>query len=162
MRFEELIENFSPLLRRMAKRFKGNLRFLDEEDLTQEMLCHLWEQWNNEKLEDKTFSYIAQGCWFHLQNYLRKIRDKVNWVSLDELQSFPDSSSLPLEVVERKIMIQEIRGNGLTSREREVFNLWLEGYTVREIGKRLRISHVRVVKIENNIRRKVERNLYLL
>jgi RNA polymerase sigma factor (sigma-70 family) len=158
MKFEELLENFSPLLKRMAKRFKGNLRFLDEEDLVQEMLFHLWKQWKSGKCEDKTFSYIAQSCWFYLQNYLRRFRDKVSWVSLDELQSFPDKSSPPLEVVERKIIIERIRGNGLTIREKEVFNLWLDGCTVREIGKRLRISHVRVVKIENNIRRKVEEN----
>ena len=158
MSFEELLENCSPLLRRIAKRYRGNLRFLDEEDLIQEMLCYLWKKWKNGELEGKTSSYIIQNCWFYLQNYLRKTRYKVKWVNLDELPGLADESSPHPEVVERKKIIEQIGGNGLTVRQKVVFDLWLQGHTVREIGKRLRISHVRVVKIEDNIRRKVWQN----
>ena len=42
----------------------------------------------------------------------------------------------------------------LTPREKEVFQLQKQEYTTREIGKRLEISHVRVVKIQHNIRKK--------
>ena len=49
--------------------------------------------------------------------------------------------------------------NGLTPREKEVFILALEGLTVREIGDRLGVSHVRVVKLRANIKEKCIKHL---
>ena len=42
----------------------------------------------------------------------------------------------------------------LTDRERYVFGLYLQGLTTREIGNRLNVSHVMVVKIEKRISEK--------
>ena len=42
----------------------------------------------------------------------------------------------------------------LTEREKEVVFLSIDGLTVREIGVKLNISHVMVIKIKNNIKRK--------
>jgi len=56
-----------------------------------------------------------------------------------------------------KMLIEKINNNGLTKREKEVFNLGLEGLTTREIGGRLGISHVMVVKLKGKIRDKCEK-----
>ena len=56
--------------------------------------------------------------------------------------------------LDRKITISDIKNNGFTKREKEVFSLLLEGYTVREAGDRLGISHVMVVKLKKNLIRK--------
>lgn len=37
---------------------------------------------------------------------------------------------------------------------KEIFNLRLEGYKLREIGERLDISYVRIFKIQEGIRKK--------
>ena len=55
------------------------------------------------------------------------------------------------------MLIEEILNDGLTRREKEVFCLALEGLTTREIGSRLGISHVRVVKLKGKIRDKCKK-----
>jgi DNA-binding NarL/FixJ family response regulator len=42
----------------------------------------------------------------------------------------------------------------LTQREKEIFHLSLEGLSIREIGRRLGISHAMIIKIEKRIRNK--------
>jgi len=42
----------------------------------------------------------------------------------------------------------------LNQREQEVFHLQIQEYTTREIGQRLGVSHVRVVRIQQHIRAK--------
>ena len=127
---------------------------------------HLWRDYKDGKLVDKTDSYILQGCYFHLKNYIRKNYDKAKLVSLENMANEegatfdldkilslenPESS---FELVNCKMLIEKINNNGLTRREKEVFCLALEGLTTREIGGRLGISHVRVVKLKGKIRDK--------
>jgi RNA polymerase sigma factor (sigma-70 family) len=137
-------------------------RFIDQEDMVQEALCHLWERWNRGELADKTESYILTSCRFHLQNYLRKVQEKMipinlyapidsRGTTLEEL--IPDRSFSP-EQMDAKVLVEQIRGDGLTKREKEVFELRLQGYTVRQVGERLGISHPRVIRLLSNIRHK--------
>lgn len=130
---------------------------------------HLWMDYKEGRLSDKTDSYILQGCSFHLRNYIRKNYDKAKLTSLenmtneegegfdlDNVLSLKDSESC-FEVIHCKMLIEEINNNGLTKREKEVFRLTLEGLTTREIGIRLGVSHVRVVKLKGRIRDKCRR-----
>ncbi len=162
--FEDIIKRVSPVLKRITYKLNGHFTFFDEEDLFQEALVHLWQDFKDGKIEDKTDSYILQGCYFHLKNYLRKTRDKVSFLSIDnfvdedgtgleEILSLEDKNSC-FDYLENKMLIEAIQNNGLTSREKEVLSLCLDGLTTREIGQRLGISHVRVVKIKAKIKRK--------
>ena len=47
----------------------------------------------------------------------------------------------------------------MTRREKDVIELLAQGDTLRDIGKRLGISHVRVLKIRENISGKFARRL---
>lgn len=162
--FEGLVKRVSPTLKRITYRLNGHFSFFNDEDLFQEALIHLWEDFQKGKLQDKTDSYILQGCYFHLKNYLRKTRDKVSFLSIDnfvdedgtglgEILSLEDNNSC-FDYLENKMLIEAIQNNGLTPREKEVLSLCLESLTTREIGQRLGISHVRVVKLRNRIRTK--------
>jgi DNA-directed RNA polymerase specialized sigma subunit len=71
--------------------------------------------------------------------------------TLEEL--IPDRSFSP-EQMDAKVLVEQIRGDGLTKREKEVFELRLQGYTVRQVGERLGISHPRVIRLLSNIRHK--------
>ena len=166
MVFEELVQRISPKLKRITYKLNGHFSFFNEEDLYQEALIHLWQDFCLGKLDNKTNSYILQGCYFYLKNYIRKIRDKSNLVSLNSMTE-EDGSNLEeilclenqkscLVDLENKILIQEIQNNGLTQREKEIFFLSLEGLTTREIGKKLGISHVMVIKIKKNLCKKLE------
>lgn len=164
MHFAELLNRISPKLKKITYKLNGHFSFFNDEDLYQEALIHLWLKFKEGKLEDKTDSYILQGCYFHLKNYIRKNYDKANPISLnnsvneegeafnlDDILSLEDPQS-SFELIHCKMLIEKINNNRLTRREKEVFCLALEGLTTREIGARLGISHVSVVKLKGKIR----------
>ena len=163
--FEDILSRLSPTLRRITYRLNGHFSFFDDDDLFQEALEHLWLAFQDGRLEDKTDSYILQGCYFHLKNYLRKTMDKAALTSLNELIDEEDGT---LEDVltcrneglsndmDRSLLVEAAKKNGLTARESEVLSLALDGLTVREIGSRLGISHVMVIKIKRKIQNKCQ------
>lgn len=164
MSFEELVIKISPVLRKITYKLKGYSYFLNEEDLFQETAIFLWDNYKQGKLSDKTDSYILQGCYFYLKNYLRKARDKVCLMSIEYLieqegvelkelvfceKQKPDFRDLDSEMLNKRI------GRiGLTARENEVLSLSMDGVTIRDIGRQLGISYVMVLKIKNNIKGK--------
>ncbi len=171
MPFEELFKRISPILKRIAYKLNGRFTFFNEDDLYQEAMSYLWVDYKHGKLSDKTDSYILQGCYFHLKNYIRKNYEKADLISLenmvseegetfdlDNILSLEDPES-SFEIINCKMLIEEINNNGLTKREKEVFCLALEGLTTREIGSRLGISHVRVVKLKGKIKDKCRKYL---
>jgi DNA-directed RNA polymerase specialized sigma24 family protein len=58
MQFEELVKKLSPTLKRIAYRLSGHFSSFDHNDLYQEELIHLWGEFKQDKLGDKTDSYI--------------------------------------------------------------------------------------------------------
>ena len=55
----------------------------------------------------------------------------------------------------KKLTFGEVKGE-LSEKEKNVFSLLLEGYTVREVGYKLRVSHVRIVKLKQGIVKKCQ------
>ena len=166
MSFEILVRKLSPTLRRIAGKLDCHFSFVDDQDLFQEALIHLWSRFKLGDLDDKTDSCILQGCYFHLKNYVGKTRDSAVLLSLS---SIPDGDGARFEEtldakalasydeVEGSLQIEAMAGSGITQREKDVLSFSLEGMTTREIGKKLGISHVSVVKIRNKIKEKYER-----
>lgn len=171
MDFKTLYERISPRLRITAKRIatnhNGHSLFLDDEDLYQEMCIHLWKKFENGVPDVMNDAYIVRGCEFHILNYLRKVKDKIRILSLDKpinengdtlKDVLPNrADTLNRSIVDREITTDYIRNNSLTNREKEVFSLLLEGYTVRETGKELGVSHVMVIKYKQTIIKKCQR-----
>lgn len=165
MRFEELVKRISPVLKRIAYRLNGHSAVFNGEDLYQEALIHLWEDFEDGKLSDKTDSYILQGCYFHLKNYLRKVKTSAATVSIEAVVNekgmgleeilISESAVSCQDYLEAKMLSEYVQNNGFTRQEKEVFSLSLEGLTIREIGKRLGVSHVRIVKIKGGIKKKL-------
>jgi len=169
MSFEEMLNRIKPRLRAISRRLQRKYVLLSEQDLYQEAVLHLWEESRPNALCDKTESYVLQGCYFNLKNYIRKNRDKACLLSLENNLNAENEAPnlddiLPLEdrhscfeLVNAKLLTEKINNNGLTPREKEVFLLALEGLTTREIGARLGISHVRVVKLRAKIKDKCKK-----
>lgn len=165
MYFEELVKRISPTLKRITYKLNGHFSYFGDEDLYQEALVYLWEQFCKGRLEGNTDSYILQGCYFHLKNYLRKIKDKSRLVSLETLIGQEDRDleevlckefpGVYFDNLENDILLEHIQNNGFSEREKEVLSFSLEGLTSRQIGERLGISHVRVVKIKKRLRKKI-------
>lgn len=161
--FENIVKKLSPTLRRITYKLNGHFSFFDDDDLFQEALVHLWGLSQGGGLDDKTDSFILQGCFYHLKNYIRKAMDRVELVSLngnidedgtmlEEILALEDLR--PQDNLESRLLEDEVLSGGLTEREKEIISLCLEGCTMREIGQKLGISHVRVIKIKERVRKK--------
>lgn len=160
-KFEEYIERLSPTLRRITYRLNGHFSFFNDDDLFQEAMEHLWVSFQKGSLDNKTDSFVLQGCYFHLKNYIRKMIDKAKLTSIN---SVIDEEGTTLEDIliaedhsiedaaDNAMLGEKIEMGGLSKREGEILTLSLEGLTVREIGRRMGISHVMVIKIKKQIR----------
>lgn len=166
MGFEELYQRVSPRLKRIAGFYGRRGYSFDKDDLYQEMTSHLWDKFKLGVPEGLNDTYIIKGCEFHILNYMRKEREKIQRVSLEEplnergdtLRETIPSDAMPLDMsVDRKMLLDHIMNNGFSKMEKEAFGFLLKGYTVRETGQKLGISHVMVVKMKNKIINRVTR-----
>lgn len=166
MCFEKTLKRLSPQLRKITYQLNRRFSFFNEEDLYQEALLHLWVSFKDGLLINKTDSFLLQSCYFYLKNHLRKTEDRIKPISLDvpineknldldlkEILSSEEAKS-SFDDVEGKMVIEQIMNNGLSEREKAVLSLCLDSLTTREIGQRLGISHVRVIKIKDKIKDK--------
>ncbi|MDD4956373.1 MAG: sigma-70 family RNA polymerase sigma factor [Candidatus Omnitrophica bacterium] len=168
MKYEEMVTRLKPRLKAISHKVCTRYTYCDSDDFLQEALLHLWLMHGNGSLEDKTESYILQGCYFFLKNYIRKICKSVdaNSVSLfalvedgeytlgDTLVS--DAYIKDTASVEIFLLLDEVDRN-FNEREKDVFYYQMEGYTTREIGEKIGISHVMVVKTRSRIKEKCEK-----
>ena len=126
------------------------------------MLIHLWNNFKDGVPTGINETYIVKSCKFYILNYLRKIIENIKILSLetlinedgDKLKDVLASKSEtdPLDRY-KKLTLKEIKKE-LPKKEKEVFSLLLKGYTVREVGHRLGVSHVRIVKLKQGIIKK--------
>lgn len=169
--FELFLKKLTPKLRGIAYRLNRGFFSLDADDLFQEAVVFLWEGFRGGEFSDKTESYVLQGCYFHLQNYIRTCRDRISRVCLDapdgdgrsiEERITPAGAHADfLEGLNSRLLAEVICNNGLTAREKKLLPLFAEGLTTRQIGARVGISHVRVVKMKKEIGAKCRKYLDL-
>ncbi len=178
MDFETRFYTVFEKLKNIAAKYSSICSYTDADDLYAEMRFHLWKMWREGILEDKTESYITQACYFHIRNYLRNVKDQVKLVSLDEPfgsssnsldviggegsnsleEMLPDGLPGINEQFESTELYEKIMNNGLSILEKDIIRYLYNGYTVRETGRILGISHVMIVKHKKQIADKVTRN----
>jgi len=172
MSFKELTNKLTPTVKRIAYKLNGRYRSFNHDDLCQEALLHLWSDFNAGKLSDKTDSYILQGCYFHLKNYIRKVNERPGVISLD-MEVGPEEGISLEEILNLKLVVQEdcrselhnkflvdsIQNNGFSPKEKRILMFTKDGLTTREIGERMGLSHVSIVKAFKKIREKAKIHL---
>jgi RNA polymerase sigma factor (sigma-70 family) len=162
MNFESLVKELEAGLRYIAVKLDGKYTSFDDHDLYQEAVLYLWQEYKKGALRGKNKSYILKGCLFHLKNYIRKNYKSLDANSISIYEDIGENSTLEdvvkledkrnrLEEVDFSLSLVDV-GRKLREREKKVFELLLEGYTTREIGEILGISHVMVVKIKKKIK----------
>src|SRR5512139_2901374 len=129
MSFDILMKRLSPTLQRITQKLNGRFTFMDHDDLYQEAVLQLWTDFQGGRLEAKTDSYILQGCYFHLKNYIRKMQGSATVISLN---SMIDEESVRLEelieadevaaidYVDGKMQVEALLSQGMSERERDV------------------------------------------
>jgi len=171
MSFEELHHKLSPTIKRIAYKLNGHYRSFNHDDLYQEAIFHLWSDFLKNKLSDKTDSYILQGCYFHLKNYIRKINERSNIISIDAALSVNEEATIDdllgkywatidcRDDLHNKFLVESIQNNGFSPKEKRLLVYFSQGLTTREIGQRMSISHVSVVKLMQKLRVKAKKHL---
>jgi RNA polymerase sigma factor (sigma-70 family) len=165
MSFDIVVKRISPTLQRITQKLNGHFTFMDHEDLFQEAVLRLWTDFQAGALNDKTDSYLLQGCYYHLKNYIRTVQDKAPLVSLSDMvdeeavrlaEILEAEDVAPFDYVDGKMQVEALLESGLTPRERDVLALSMEGMTTREAGQKLGVSHVAVVKVRNKLKARYE------
>ncbi|MEW5758938.1 MAG: sigma-70 family RNA polymerase sigma factor [Candidatus Omnitrophota bacterium] len=160
MEFSLLLNRLSARLKKIARFYGTRSHFLNNDDLYQEMCLHLWNNFKDGVPPEFNDAYVIRGCEFHILNYLRKNREKVKFVSIDEpiddnantIKDMLVDTKEPLkQYVNRKITMEYISNNGFSKMEKDVFAFLMEGFTVREIGKKIGVSHVYVIKLKKSL-----------
>ena len=140
---------------------------IGKEDLYQEAIINLYDKFLKGECEGKNGTYLVNSCRFAVNNYIRKKRknnSKIKISLLGELGWEIDEEIFDRIYVRYKepecnedIYIDEIVNVAkLDLRETEVLKLLFSGYTSRQCGKNLGVSHVMILKIKNRISKKIE------
>ena len=132
-----------------------------QEDLTQEAFIHLWLR--EQQRPDQPQSWYFQSCRFFLRNYLRNGRSvhsnrhhQALCSTMTAAGSDGISGSEPLsdDSVRAQVSAREIISlltMWLTPRERQLLNCLAEGFGLREIAARLKLSHTSVIRCRRRI-----------
>ena len=146
MDFESYLNKIVPDLEKIAMKYNSHRTYLDKEDLLSEMVLHLFKEYKNGNLIDKTKSYIIQSCYFYLLNFLRVNVEKQKFISLTEPMTeegltfeeiLSDNFASFDDIIEEKIFLRKIMNDGLTKIEKDIFNLTLNHTSSHNISFRL-------------------------
>ena len=162
MRFNEWLKKINPTIKAIAYRLAGKYTSFSEDDLYQQALICLWQKYNNGALENKTESYIIQGCSYDMRNYIRThFRGADRRTVSSDVPVNDDGDTLINLMVDEKSIGQQVSCDTLMAvneierrlnhRQKSVLRMSRKGFTTREIGRSLGVSHVMVVKIKKHI-----------
>lgn len=166
MRFEEFLMKLESKLRGITRKIGRTGYYFTEEDLYQEAVIYLWELYRHGQTAENTDSFLLQGCYFHLKNFTRTHHRLIDRCRVPEEYFTEDGSRsmFDMAAIESKTdsltetldeaFIHERLARILNERECAVVSMLEKGMTCRAIGYVLGISHVMVLKIENEIRDK--------
>jgi len=160
---DEIVNRLKYQLKGIIRKLNIQHQYIDSDDLYQEVLLYLWQKNENGELKNKNNSYILQGCYYHLKNYIRKsIKLENRKINYDNSNYMPFQNQ---EINEKKeyqyqsanfkspdeyLLYNEFNQN-LSVKERALLNLRIKGLTTREIGRELGISHTMVSKMRRKM-----------
>jgi len=165
MNYQETLKRLSPKLKAISKKVNRRYSYCDENDFYQEAILYLWTLYEKGETMDKTDSYILQGCYYFMKNYIRKLCKSIDNNSVSLYGNSAETGTLIEETIISEAYVTEIQSidmymllcdteKNFTNKEKDVFYYQLEGLTTREIGEKIGVSHVMVIKMEKKIREK--------
>lgn len=160
----EVIVRIRYQLKAIIRKLNIMNQYIDSDDLYQEALLYLWQQNESGKLIGKNDSYILQGCYYYLKNFIRK-RIKPDHKKINKVYCF-NLSEQNREIEKNtthshnqhtenyalaEYLYYDEFSKKLSIKERALLNFRIKGLTTREIGKELGISHTMVSKIRKKM-----------
>ncbi len=162
----EIINSIKYQLKAIIRKININCQYIDSDDLYQEILLYLWLEKEKGQLKNKNDSYILQGCYYFLKNYIRK---NIKTVAVSK-QPYPSREEMSYGMKEatelatksdNKYFLDEYLyldefSKQLSMREKILLDFLIKGLTNREIAKKLGVSHAMVAKIRKKIKQKYQ------
>ena len=153
-----IIQKFEFISRKLAKKWGMSEAW---EDIYSDMYCAFLKK--RRQLANKPMNYIIKACTNEaINNYLSgksvcsRPRTGIKIISIDSVaESIPTGGRFEKHV-HTKIFVENLF-NVLSTREKQVAQLLMYGYTETEIAKELLVSQQRVNRIKQNIRTKASR-----
>lgn len=160
---DEIINRLRFQLKAIIRKLNIRYQYIDSEDLYQEALLYLWQQNVNGQLKGKNDSYILQGCYYNLRNYIRKnikfedkqINNRYSYSKSGQSQEVEKDNQLYNKNIDNhdldEYLYYDEFEKSLSFKEKSLLNLRIRGLSTREIGKELGISHTMVSKLRKKI-----------
>jgi RNA polymerase sigma factor (sigma-70 family) len=160
----EIVNKIRYQLKAIIRKLNINYQYIDSDDLYQEALLYLWQQYNAGKLKDKNKSYILQGCYYYLKNHIRKCVKFKDTRTNNNYYYY--NKTTPEKEIDKDNKLDYLRANfyaldeflyydefekDLSLKEKALLSLRLKGLSTREIGKELGISHTMVSKMRKKM-----------
>lgn len=158
----DIIISIQYQLKAIIRKMNIDHQYIDSDDLYQEALLYLWQENERGGLNDKNDSYILQGSYYYLKNYLRKklktysrSANRINGDMIgrgeeDQEGSISNSPFCNHQKIEEYLFYDEFNRN-LSLKEKRLLHLRIRGLTNREIGRELGISHTMVSKMRKKL-----------
>ena len=159
----EILNKIKYQLKAIIYKLNIKYQYIDSDDLYQEAILYLWQQYNTGKLKNKNNSYILQGCYYYLKNHIRKyVKFKENQINYNfyyntdkskkeigegNKLNYPEPTSYDLD---EYLYYDEFKKD-LSFKEKALLNMRFRGLSSREIGKELGISHTMVSRMRRKI-----------
>ena len=153
-------------LRGIIRKLNIHYQYIDSDDLYQEILLYLWQQNRDGNLEDKNDSYILQGCYYYLKNYIRKhiksvSRQKENIIyyysagpNAETEENKPSKQQNFARDTLDEYLYYDDFNRDLSEKEKSLLRLRMRGLSNREIGRELGISHTMVSRMRQKMKKK--------
>ncbi len=154
--FPERVKKISAGIKGIAYKLNGKYAYVDHDDLYQEAVLHLWKEYKLNTFLGKNDSYLLQGCYYYLRNYVRNMELKSRNISIYDKKYSNSGRDKEYFVAkeekppEDEVFMQELSGL-LEEKEKKVFLLLSEGYTIREIAGKTGVSHPMIIKTRKKI-----------
>jgi RNA polymerase sigma factor (sigma-70 family) len=153
MKFEQFIKEFTPKLKRLINKININPAFISKDDLYQEVIIHLFNQYNKGTLEGNE-SYLLTKCFFFLKNYMRRPSWNYYFTKYDEELGIDEKDIA--SNIEASLSVEEIL-NLCSDKEKEILKLLMQGYSFREVASMYNVSHVTIYNMRDRIYSKYRR-----
>ena len=152
---EEFCQNYLPLVKSIASRYKGRVSF---EDLIQEGFLGLLEA--EERFDSSKKAKFSTYAFYWIKKRILEAIQKEKIQSLDSVELKEEILESP--IIEKTYESEDLEmfpGKNLTSLEQKVFKLYFqEGKTLSQIAKELGIRREKVRQIKQLLLRKIKIN----
>ena len=147
--FIKLIEQHDAAIGRICRSFCSTAE--DRKDLRQEILLNLWRGWKSYRPDHKAITWVYRVALNTAIGWRRHKKRQIETLSIDGFD-LPDDAILREQSAHLKVLIAQ-----LPVADQRLINLYLDGFSTKEIGHIMDISQTNVTTRIGRIKEKLRK-----